>query len=79
MQHCCKYVYMFFSSYSDWKHCIEVKCGIELTADYIDERLRIWNDETKEETKKFIELYGDAYHRQIVSFFEQAKQERHLK
>ena len=68
---------MFFSSYSDWKHCIEIKCGIWLTADYVEERLRIWNDETHIETKRFIELYGDAYRRQIVSFFEQAKKHRH--
>ncbi len=53
--------------------------GTVISKSAVDERLRIWNDETHIETKRFIELYGDAYRRQIVSFFEQAKQERHLK
>lgn len=59
-------------SFEDWHHCITVKCGIPLTADYIRKRLDALNDPKAYETEKFTKLYGDAYRQQVISWFTRA-------
>lgn len=63
----------FPNSYEQWHHCITVECGIKLTPDYVAERLTVWRQENLEETKRFRHFYGDAYLRQVVSWFERAE------
>ncbi|MEM9695816.1 MAG: hypothetical protein AAGA56_24955 [Myxococcota bacterium] len=63
------------NSYDEWKHCITVKCGIPLTSDYVDKRLAALSDEQDKATARFVELYGDAYRRQTIAWFEQARRE----
>ena len=61
---------MIPSSYQEWKHCIEVKCGIELTEKFIEERLSELQNDTNLKTVEFVNLYGIDYKNQIISWFE---------
>ena len=65
----------FPENYEQWKHCITVDCGIPLTADYVNQRLTVWRDESLEETARFRRLYGDDYWRTVITWFERAEQE----
>lgn len=62
-------------SYEDWKHCITVKCGIPLTADYIAKRVAALRNLQDPMTKRFVTLYGEAYRGRVIGWFEQARQE----
>jgi len=62
-------------SYESWRYCIEHKCGLRLTTDYVEQRLRILNDPRQEETRRFARIYGDAHLAQVVAWFEQAAAE----
>ena len=47
-------------NYQEWQHCITVDCGINLTPDYVNQRLLALNDKKDYHTKKFVKLYGEA-------------------
>lgn len=59
-------------TYTQWRHCIEVDCGIALTPAFIAERLTVWRQPGHEETKRFVRLYGAEHLQRVVSWFEQA-------
>lgn len=63
------------STYEEWKHCITVKCDIPLTQDYVQERLSALADAKDVHTQKFIERWGAAHHRQVLSWFRRASDE----
>ena len=62
-------------TYDEWKYCITVKCGIALTQDYINERLRALSTMNDHATAKFVEMWGSEQHQKTVSWFEQAASE----
>jgi len=66
---------MIPQSYEQWQHCITVQCGIALTPDYVGARLRVWQDENAEETRRFRRLYGDAHWRSVCAWFARAGRE----
>jgi len=61
--------------YASWRYCIEVKCGLALTPDYVKARIAILGDRGCEETKRFARLYGDAYLNRVLAWFRQAAAE----
>jgi len=63
------------STYEDWKRCITVDCGIELTSDFIDKRLTALNDLDNYHTQKFKKNYGAKHLKQVIGWFKQAKGE----
>ena len=63
---------MIPQTYNDWQRCITVDCRIELTADYVAQRLAILGDERQAETQNFIKLYGKAHCQNVVAWFKQA-------
>lgn len=65
----------FPQNYEQWQHCITVECGIPLTPEYVEQRLRVWRDEKSQETGRFRRLYGDAYFSFMLSCFERASKE----
>jgi hypothetical protein len=65
----------FPQNFAEWQHCITVECGIPLTPDFVSQRLNVWRDENCEETRRFRRLYGDAYWRTVIGWFEQAERE----
>jgi len=66
---------LFPSDYASWRHCIEVKCGLRLTRDYVQARLAVLSDPAREETERFIRTYGRAYWQQVVAWFRQAAED----
>lgn len=63
---------LFPSDYPSWRYCIEVKCGLPLTPEYLAERLTVLTDPGQEETQRFIQTYGKAYWEQVLAWFQQA-------
>ncbi|MEM7568969.1 MAG: hypothetical protein AAF337_04160 [Pseudomonadota bacterium] len=59
-------------TYDEWEHCITVKCGVPLTAQYIEERLAALKDPSDFHTQKFIQLWGQAHHGRTLAWFEEA-------
>jgi hypothetical protein len=65
----------FPSSYPSWRYCIERKCGIPLTDDYIRARLKALTDTRSEETRRFAATYGDDHLKQVIAWFRRARSE----
>jgi hypothetical protein len=61
------------TSYASWRHCIEVKCGIALTAEYVEKRIRVLADPGQEETQRFARTYGPEHLKQVISWFRLAR------
>jgi hypothetical protein len=62
----------FPQSDESWRYCIEYKCGLRLTPDYIQQRIGVLTDPLREETRRFARTYGNAYLAQVVAWFERA-------
>ena len=60
-------------TYEDWRHCITVECGIELTPEYISERISALQNGKDHYTQQFVKRYGDQYLQQVLSWFMQSK------
>lgn len=67
------------SSYESWRHCIEKKCGLSLTPDYIAARLTALRDERDAHTRDFLRVYGEPHLRATVAWFERAQSEASLR
>jgi len=65
-------------TYADWLRCITVDCGIQLTADYIRERLTELSDPKHPKTAEFTRLYGQPHTQNVLRWFEQAQNERRV-
>ncbi|MEM8904700.1 MAG: hypothetical protein AAGF02_13435, partial [Actinomycetota bacterium] len=59
-------------NYADWKHCIEVDCGIPLTTSFCEQRLAALNDEQDPHTASFRDKYGDAHLSRVIEWFGRA-------
>ncbi|MEM1287269.1 MAG: hypothetical protein AAGH60_02850 [Pseudomonadota bacterium] len=62
------------TNYEEWEHCITVKCGIPLTADYVAERIEALQDMNDYHTHRFIERWGDAHHQRTLAWFREASE-----
>ncbi|MFE8646267.1 hypothetical protein ACFX58_14375 [Sphingomonas sp. NCPPB 2930] len=67
---------MIPADFAQWRHCIEVECGIPLTQAFVAERLAVWQDTRSEETVRFRRLYGDAHWQRVIGWFGQAQAQR---
>jgi hypothetical protein len=61
-------------SYPQWRHCIEVDCGIALKPDFITARLAALTG-TADEPQRFARLYGEAHLRNVIAWFLLAQSE----
>ena len=61
-------------NYEEWRHCIVVKCGLELTPSFIEERISALQDNKEHYTQQFIRLYGQQYHQKVLGWFMQARE-----
>lgn len=59
--------------YATWQHCITVKCGLELTADFISQRLQILGNPNEYERQRFLEIYGAEHLQRVLAWFAQAQ------
>jgi len=60
-------------NYEEWRHCIIVDCGLELTPDYISERLSSLANDKDYYTQKFVKLYGKPHLTKVIEWFKQAQ------
>jgi len=60
-------------NYQEWKHCITVECGIELTPSYISQRLSALNNKKDHHTQNFVKLYGESHLQSVIDWFNQAQ------
>lgn len=58
-------------NFQDWKHCITVKCGIELTPDFVIQRLANMENKESAANRDFIKLYGEEHFNQVREWFQQ--------
>ena len=63
------------TNYQEWKHCITVKCKIELTSEYVQRRIVALCDETDKHTRQFIDLWGSDHHALTLTWFRKAAEE----
>jgi hypothetical protein len=66
---------VFPSDYASWRYCIEVKCGIAFTPEFLQQRIAVLSDPNHEETRRFAKLYGEPYREQVVGWFQRAAAE----
>lgn len=60
-------------TYEEWQHCITVECGIELTPQFISQRISALQDQRDYHTQKFAKLYGQQHLQQVLAWFKQAQ------
>jgi hypothetical protein len=65
---------MIPTNFTEWKHCIEVSCGIAITAAFASKRIAELSDDNNQHTMEFVRLYGDAYRQQVINWFTQSVQ-----
>lgn len=65
--------YSIPQNYTEWRYCITVTCGLELTSEFIDKRITALENVSDFKTKQYIELYGSQYHQLVLSWFSKAK------
>ncbi|MDJ0806502.1 MAG: hypothetical protein QNJ78_06675 [Gammaproteobacteria bacterium] len=66
---------LFPSDYTSWRYCIEVKCGLALTPEFLQARIAVLGDPRHEESRRFAELYGRSYREQVLGWFQRAAAE----
>lgn len=64
---------MIPQTYEQWKNCIVNDCKINLTKNFANQRLAIYQDNKNVETQKFISLYGEQHHSNIINWLEKIK------
>jgi hypothetical protein len=62
---------MIPQTFEQWKNCIIHDCKIDLTKEFVQERLTVYQDPKNSETQKFISLYGEKHLINIIQWFKQ--------
>ena len=63
---------MFPGDYASWRYCIEVKCGLTMTPEFLQTRIAILGDPSHEEAQRFAKCYGEPYRQQVLGWFQRA-------
>ncbi|AHB48061.1 hypothetical protein W911_06165 [Hyphomicrobium nitrativorans NL23] len=63
-------------TYEDWRHCIEVACGIEITPAFLNARIAELSHADHSRTRRFVEVWGEAHRARVLNWFEQARNEQ---
>ena len=62
---------MIPQTFNDWKFCIINDCKINLTTDFVQQRLAIYQDKENHETQKFVSLYGEQHLQNIINWLKE--------
>lgn len=62
---------MIPQTFNEWKNCIINDCKINLTKDFAERRLAVYQDRQNSETQKFISLYGEQHLQNIINWLTQ--------
>lgn len=60
---------MIPQTFEQWKNCIVNDCKINLTKNFAQQRLAVYQDKKNNETKKFVSLYGEQHLQNIINWF----------
>lgn len=60
---------MIPQTFEQWKNCIVNDCKINLTKDFAQQRLAVYQDKKNNETKKIVSLYGEQHLQNIINWF----------
>ncbi|MEM9059723.1 MAG: hypothetical protein AAGD13_04605 [Pseudomonadota bacterium] len=60
-------------TYEEWENCITVKCGIPLTAKFVEDRIEALENTRDYGTRKFIDQWGEAHHARTLAWFREAE------
>jgi len=58
-------------TFEEWKNCIVNDCKINLTKDFAQQRLSVYQNRENRETQKFISLYGEQHLLNIIQWLQQ--------
>lgn len=64
---------MIPKNFQEWRDCIENKCKIQLSSQFIDERIMVYSNENNPETLKFKGLYGSTHLQNVLNWLETAR------
>ena len=62
---------MIPQTFNEWKDCIMKDCKINLTHEFAQKRLAVYQDSENAETKKFVSLYGQQHLNNIIKWYNQ--------
>lgn len=62
-------------TYEQWRHCIEIECGLELTAQFAAERLTALLNRKDHHTNRFFAIWGTEHHARVLDWFRRAQAE----
>jgi hypothetical protein len=65
----------YFTSYSEWRNALTIRCGIALTPDYALARIEALENPGDASTREFTRCYGEPYRCQVVEWFRRAASE----
>ena len=62
---------MIPQTFEQWKYCIVNDCKINLTKEFAQKRLAVYQDIKNIETQKFLSLYGQQHLNNIIQWLKQ--------
>lgn len=62
----------YFQNYQQWREALTVRCKINLTPEYAQERIASLENAADPHTKEFKQKYGDEYLQQVIAWFKQS-------
>lgn len=62
---------MIPQTFEQWRNCIINDCKINLTKDFAQQRLSVYQNRKNQETMKFIRLYGEQHLSNIINWLKQ--------
>lgn len=60
---------MIPQTFEEWKNCIVNDCKINLTKEFAQARLRVYENAKHPETRKFVELYGEQHLNNVIYWY----------
>lgn len=60
---------MIPQTFEEWQRCIINDCKINLTKDFAQQRIAVYEDRSNSETQKFVSLYGEQHLQNIISWY----------
>ena len=64
-------------SYTQWRRCIEIDCGLTLTPEFVAARIDALSHPGSEEASRFARLYGEPHLQRVVGWFHTAATSLH--
>jgi len=58
---------MIPQTFTVWTNGIVNDCNINLTKEFAEQRLSVYQNIDNKETKKFISLYGEQHHSSVIN------------